>query len=328
MVKTVETSARSRVGRLALAVGVVAGLATAGVLGVVVVGGGSAGFEEAGAQETSVALSHSPPGGAVAGDELELTAEVGVECADDRACGPAEVIAHYTDRRGQAKTASATHREVGEAVALAIPGEEVGFPAIEYRLEARVTERPAAMSADACHQRGEDCETVTARSPREGTTPVAVDNVIRATYEYPDGTPAADMRVFVEPQGGGLWPAVTDDDGRMALTIPRDDPWVQQHQADERTANVFLSVFDSWPEQSVPPGEEVVVDGYWSESAAIVNFGDPDWPAEPEPQDQTLELRPGKRTFKNPADVGSSAEDAATQEDDEGSEHSEGSGEG
>lgn len=244
-----------------------------------------------------MALTPRPPADGVAGDGLALPVEVDVACAAGRVCGPVTVTAHFADALGEPREASATVA-AGEPGEVVIPGEHVRFPEVSYWLEARVVDRPAGVAAEACDEAGAGCDTVAARSPAAGTATVAVDNVVRAAFTYPDGSPAAGVPVQLYPlRDGAVWTAVTDAAGRIAVTLPRDDPWVQQRQADGRAGNVFISAVDTQPDEPPAPGAPVPVAGHRGESAAVVNFGAPRLEAAPAPQDQIVELWPDEVTF-------------------------------
>lgn len=208
-------------------------------------------------------------------------------------CTPPRLTVHYSGRDGQPESVSTQAGADGDqALSATIPGADVRFPALGYWLEVTTIARPVGADPAACATTPSSCVALTGRWPQGGVHEVAVDNQLPLSLHYPDGQPAAEARVTAEPDGADhLWKAAIDADGRLALTIPREDDWVTAH-AGER-ANVFLWAFDGWPAAAPDDGQPATPDGHGLYVGTVVNLGDPDLPAGHEAvQDQTFTLAP------------------------------------
>lgn len=257
-----------------------------------------------GVQDREVSVTHRPPSSAVAGDPLVLEAEVITACSVGAICSAVTLTAHYRDGSGEPRQVSAAGR-VGrrQTILLTIPQDVVRAPSFSYRLEASYTERPAGVVEYDCEVPRPPCRTVAASTPEAGDYGVDVDVVIRMRFAYPDGRPAAGVLVIAAPHDAGtLWQADTDTDGLVSITLPRNDPWVEQRRERGDVVNIFVSVFDGWPTGGSQRVDQGPVAGHGTDVGVVVNFGDPLLGAVDRiTQDQSFTLTPQERVFQQRA---------------------------
>lgn len=185
----------------------------------------------AGALNTEIALTHSPPTGAFAGDATSLTATLGFTCAATSTCSKPRVRLVYKVPSGEWRTRVFTGSGAAtQNVPFTLEAWAVQYPRAEYYLVAEVDETyvvdPGASSGSEQSQSSAaivNKRTLTARSPAAGTHTFDVTNQLRMSF-LENSAPAVGADVLVSSADpAATWRGTTDSSGRVNIVIPRND---------------------------------------------------------------------------------------------------------
>jgi hypothetical protein len=260
-------------------------------------------------QNTVTVIQHSPPPGAVAGDQLPLSASFTFTCATINECSNRVERLVYVDHRGVSRTLQRTVTgsntlTVQDVWAVAVPAADVGFPALQYHFEGSMDDRNPVTG---------QTTSVSDRWPRTGEQSINVDDVIRLSYVYSDGRPGANIPVEISAdRGGASWGAVTNASGQLSFIVPRTSAWVQGLASGERQGSVLVWAFDGpRPSTGAQPGAPVARSGQGRVLGVQLNFGRPELPVVWGWQDMPFLLKAMTDYTYNAADLHMTASSSA-----------------